>query len=335
MDRRSLKTYPIKMKKNKERIDILIVKLGALGDVTNTLPLAVLLKEKLNAHITWLVAPLSLPLVRHHPCVDEVIVFDKKKAFLSGISAIKKMRCKEFDIVLDLQRILKSGFFALSAKAKRKIGFDKKRCKEFTYLLPFERIPASGKHAHMIMQYFEFAEYLGIKEKKIDWKIYPKKYSHFNLPESYIVLNIGASYPTKKWNEANFAKLANLIEKKLKIKSVLTGGSEDVYSAEKICALSKMQPIDLTGKTIVEELLFIINGAKAVVTCDTGPMHLSVALGTKTIALMGPTDFRRTGPFKGEIIQKNLNCSPCNQKTCDNPLCMKLIKPEDVLEYLL
>ncbi len=315
-------------------MNVLIVRLGALGDVINVFPLAVLLKKELKARITWLVAPLSLPLVEKHPCVDEVILFDRKNAFSSAVEVIKKIRSVKFDITLDLQRILKSGFFALFSKSKRKIGFDKARCKEHTYLLPFERIPEKNKTSHMVLQYLEFAEYLGIKNKSVSWEIPYFEAPYFNLPKSYIVLNIGASTSAKRWSAEGFAKLADLIKKELDITSVLTGGKEDIKLSYDIEKLSKTDIINLAGRTSVNELRYVLQNAEAAVTSDTGPMHLSRALGTKTIALIGPTDYRRTGPFNGVVITKKLPCSPCNKKKCKDPVCMSSITPENVLRYL-
>jgi ADP-heptose:LPS heptosyltransferase len=121
---------------------ILIVKLGALGDVINTFPLVVILKEKLQCEIHWLVAPLSYPMVADHDCVDRAILFDKTKGLSSVKEVLKQIRVQEpYDIAFDLQRILKSGFFVLASKSRRKIGFDKNRCKELSWFFPFERIP--------------------------------------------------------------------------------------------------------------------------------------------------------------------------------------------------
>jgi ADP-heptose:LPS heptosyltransferase len=303
-----------------------------LGDVINTLPLAVALKQELNATIHWLVAPLSYPLVTNHEAVDEVIVFDKKSTVSSLREISKKFKSVRYDIALDLQRTLKSGFFTSLSRADRKIGFDRQRCKEMTWLLPFERIGRNARPSHMLDQYMEFAAFLGIQHRKPDWKIPVFAALPKNLPAHYIVLNTGATKAANKWNPEKFALLADMIKMRLNIDIVLTGGPEDSFFAETIISNAKTDPVNMVGLTSVGELTEVIKKSMLTVSCDTGPMHLAVALGRKNIALFGPSDPVRTGPYNGVVIRKKIQCSPCNKKNCVAPQCMDLIMPEDVFD---
>jgi len=313
-------------------MDILIVKLGALGDVVNTLPLVIALKEHLGAKIHWAVEPLSYPLVARHRCVDNAIRFDKNDWVRSLPGVIRQMRSRNFDICLDLQRIVKSGMLCLASKSARRIGFDGNRCKETTWILPFERIPASDPSRHMVLQYLEFAEYLGITECEIRWDIPVDGNIPFGLPPRYIALNIGATKEANKWTSEGFASLASSIMKKYALPCVLTGGSLDRSMADKIIDITDNSVIDLAGKTSLQELIEVLAGSSAVVSCDTGPMHLGVALGKEVIALFGPADPSRTGPYKGHVIQKQFHCVPCNRRTCGDPVCMTSIQSGDVME---
>lgn len=319
---------------NNTGMQILIVKLGALGDVINTLPLAVQLKAHLGARITWLVEPLSFPLVAEHPAVDRAILFEKKQWRQSLRSVITALRAQEFDLILDLQRIWKSGLFCLAARGRRRIGFDRRRCKELTWLLPFERIRPREPERHMLLQYLEFAEHLGVVDPAFRWEI-PVSGAHpFDLPERYLVLNIGATKPANKWTVAGFAGLSDMVRNHYGVTSILTGGREDQPMASAIRQHAAGKIIDLTGRTTISELKEVLAGAAAAVSCDTGPMHLAVAVGTKVIALFGPANPRRTGPFQGEVIQKQLPCVPCNRRTCSDPVCMSSITPAEVMEKL-
>ena len=315
-------------------MEILFVKLGALGDVINTLPLAVNLKKNLDAKITWLVEPLSYPIVNGHPSVDRVILFDKKNWKKSVFDVFKEVRNGHFDITLDLQRILKSACFCMASKGSRRIGFDKSRCKEMAWLFPFERIEPSDDCKHMVLQYFDFAKHLGVNSPEIRWDIPVTGDIPQNLPRRYIVLNIGATKKANKWPEDNFSKLAEMIKLRFGIKGVITGSMEDISSSMTIAEKSKDYVINLAGKTTIPELKEIIAGAELVVSCDTGPMHLAVALNKPVVALFGPADPRRTGPLFGEVIQKPLSCSPCNKSSCDDPVCMREITPQDVFERM-
>lgn len=315
-------------------MNILIVKLGALGDVINTLPAVINLKEQTGAKIHWLVEPLSYPLIKNHAFVDNVIVFDKHHWHGSLGNVVQKVRKQKFDIAIDLQRIVKSALLCLAAKAERRLGFDKARCKEMSWIFPFERIPASDPKAHMVHQYLEFASHLGLNTSDIRWEI-PLTGKHpFDLPEDYIVLNIGATKPANRWTPQGFASLAEVLHDKHKKVCVLTGAGEDLEMARAIGHRIKFPVFDLVGKTTLPELVEILAGAEAVVSCDTGPMHLAVALGRDVVALFGPADPKRTGPFRGEVVQKILSCAPCNQRICEDPVCMSTITANDVLERL-
>ncbi len=317
---------------------ILIVKLGALGDVVNTFPLVVALKEKFQCEIHWLVAPLSYPLVDSHDSVDKAILFDKKTFKKSPLSVLRSIRKETYDITFDLQRILKSGLLAMAAKSGRRLGFDKKRCKEMSWIFPFERIRPSDPERHMLDQYLEFSEHLHVTNNPIQWKIPQIAHSLSGLPKRYIVLNIGATKSANLWPPLNFAGLAQAITEKWDLTCILTGGFEDQAYAKVIRAELKTKVMDLTGKTDILQLVGLLKNALCVVSCDTGPMHLACALNTKVISLFGPSNPKRTGPYHGIVIQKDMACAPCNKKLCEHSNCMEAIKPSDVmieLEHIL
>lgn len=313
---------------------VLLIKLGALGDVINTLPLAATLKEQLDARIHWLVEPLSYPLVAENPNVHRAILFNKKQWVRSLPGLIALLRQNRYDMALDLQRLIKSGLFCMCSRSHRRIGFDRQRCKEFTWLFPFERIPADDPLKHMAHQYLDFARYLGADPGVIRWDIPITRRVSFPLPEKFVILNIGATASSKRWTAEGFASLAAEIPKRYGMSCVLTGGPEDVPLSNQIESLSPGAALNLVGRTSLLELKETIALSSAMVTCDTGPMHLAVALGKETVALIGPTNPRRTGPLKGRIVKQELDCMPCNKRECDNPVCLTGLSPEKVLEAL-
>ncbi|MDY0132242.1 MAG: glycosyltransferase family 9 protein [Desulforegulaceae bacterium] len=312
---------------------ILIIKLGALGDVINTFPLAVHLKNTLNAEITWITEPLSYPLVKNHRAVSKAVLFDKKNKWESFKNLSKFLKSEDFDIVLDLQRILKSAVFTFKSPGKRKITFDKKRCKELTWILNYEKIPPSNPETtHMLDQYLEFSSYLGIEKPEIiTWDL-PKFESSIKIENKYLVLNTGATKSCNKWFESDFAKLIDLIYENTSFLPVLTGGPEDLEFSVNILERSLKKPLNLTGKTNLYELTEVLRNANFLISSDTGPMHLGVALGVKTLGLFGPSNPVRTGPYFGKIIRKkDSSCLNCGQKTCKSRDCMK-IDPERVFK---
>ena len=222
----------------------------------------------------------------------------------------------------------------MASKNCKRIGFNKERCKEMTWLFPFDRIPPSDPQAHMLSQYMEFGDHLNIPRNEISWMIPRTSKKSDNLPNKYFLLNIGASRPVKQWKPDYFAELADKIANKFHVQSVLTGGPEDKKIGKQITDKAQTNIINLAGKTSIPQLVEVIAHAECVISCDTGAMHLASALGTGLIALFGPTDPRRTGPFRGHVIQKQLPCIPCNRRKCNNPICMDTIQPADVLSII-
>lgn len=312
-------------------MDVLIIKLGALGDVINTLPLAIALRRQWSARIHWLVEPLSYPLVQAHPDVYEAIRFDKFhwRSALAGV--VGRLRRQRFDLALDLQRIVKSGVFCMAARADRKIGFDRRRCKEMTWLLPFERIPPADPGAHMLDQYMEFGRYLGLSQGPVQWDIPLFGPCRFDLPAEFAVLNVGATKPANRWFPDKFAGLADRLAENYGMQCVLTGGPADVEDGRAIVDAARCAPVDLTGRTSLPELIAVLRRARVVVSCDTGPMHLAVALEREVVALFGPADPRRTGPYRGHVIRKKIDCMPCGRRQCIDRRCMAAIEPADVM----
>ena len=313
---------------------ILIVKLGAMGDVINTLPAVIRLKNHFHAKIHWLVAPLSLPLIMDHPAVDNTIIFDRHEKN-SLFKTLSTLRQQYFDLTIDFQRTLKSGFFCMAARSKQRLGFDKARCKEFTWMLPFTRIAPDDPGKHMLDQYLDFCDHLNIAWSPVEWGITGHPFSRLPMPRDYVVLNIGATKKANLWNPENFALLADMIHGKTGMMSVITGGPEDVDRGREVEAHTRIKPVNLTGKTSLRELTGILSRARGVVSCDTGPMHLAVALGIPTLGLFGPSNPRRTGPYGGEVILSGMDCSPCNRRECPNPECMALIHPARVYEKFI
>ena len=137
---------------------ILLVRLGAIGDVVNALVLATALKEHApTIRIGWAVHDLALPLVEGHPSVDRVHLWARSSGFSVLLRVVRDLRGENYALAIDLQRTAKSAWLARQSGAPRVLGFDRARCKELSWLLTRERIPASDPRGHMVAQYLEFA----------------------------------------------------------------------------------------------------------------------------------------------------------------------------------
>lgn len=337
-------------------MNILIVKLSAIGDVIHTLPaLNALRKEYPQAHITWLVEEAAADIIRNHPALDTIIVSKRKKwirdiqegKWLStskDITAfVRTLRNTRYDMVIDFQGLLKSGILVALCKGDRKIGYDKTREESCRFLT--ERIPPFDLNQHAILRYLNLLKAAGIittvditfgipvRDQERKGAHLLLKQHQWNERDRFIAVNPMARWETKLWNGRKFAELADRIIKKHKITVVFTGSKEDRKAVQEITSLMQEKGIDLSGETDLLTLAALYEKADCLISTDTGPMHVAAAMGTTVIALFGPTAPWRTAPFgsRHTIIRKGIPCSPCFKKKCTQLDCMDGIEVDEVL----
>ncbi|MEW6264670.1 MAG: glycosyltransferase family 9 protein [Thermodesulfobacteriota bacterium] len=333
-------------------MNILIVKLSAIGDVVMALPfLAALRRAFPRARLTWLVEEAAADLLKNHPLLDRTIVSRRRtwwgelkqgrfrEAFGDASRFWRELRRERYDLVVDLQGLLKSGILTILSGGRRRLGFD--RTREFSYLFVNEKLPAYDPDRHALERYLDVAVHLGAGE--VDR-------SDFFLPGSpraaekaaawlagagpvIVALNPGAQGTSKLWPRKNWRDLCHGLTAEPGISLVLTGGPDEAaFNAD--LAGGARQVLDLTGRTDLLVLAEIFRSAAALVCPDTGPMHLAAAVGTPVVALFGPTAPWRTGPYgSGHVVLRtNLACSPCFLRSCRNPPCMNSLTPAVVQE---
>ena len=319
---------------------VLVVRLGAIGDVVNALVFATALKDAApETSIGWAVHQLAEPLVEGHSALDRVHVWPRARGLDGFFHVLKEIRRQSYDLAVDLQRITKSSLLARLSGAPRVLGFDRKRAKELSWIWTREQIPEGDSGAHMVDQYLEFARYLGTPEPmpRHDLFSFPsaEKWAQelvSQMGAAPIIIHLGATKPANWWLPERIAELAGACRDELGSPVCLTGGDKDRGIAQAaIEALQKSSPkpglYDLIGCTDLKQLIAICARARLWIGCDTGPMHIAAACGTPVVALFGPSDPRRTGPFRkdGRIVRVPLPCSPCNQRHCHQPrhACME------------
>ena len=331
-------------------MNILIVKLSAIGDVIHTLPsLAALRRLYPDAHITWVVEEAAADIVLNHPQLDRVLIFRRKSwiAFLKkGKFALawqgfrvflSELRNRPYDIVIDFHGLFKSSIVVFLSKGKRKLGYDS--LQELSGLFLNEKIP-EDMTKHAVDRYLDLVHHLGRVSGQVK-SVLPidpaaeagcraLQDGHSLEKKRYIAVNPVALWETKLWDNQKFADLADAIQERLNIPVVFTG--RDQESLDKITRAMTTKAVNLGGQTSLPELACIYRDALTVISTDSGPMHLAAATGTPVIALFGPTDPARTGPYGTghAIIRTGIPCSPCLLKKCPAPKCMEDITSERV-----
>ncbi len=334
-------------------MDILVIKPSSLGDVIHALPCIKALKDSFpDSRIDWVISSSLKGLLEGNPLIDNLILLNKdswkniKKlpATLSEISSLRKtLKSKRYDIVIDLQGLLRSGLIAFTSPSTTKVGFaDAREGSSFFY----NKKVAVSNNLHAVDKCLEVAKSIGANVNKAVFPLHIDPSSKNSIKEllgstvEYIVIAPSARWNSKIWPAEKFASLIS----KITIPCVIAGSEGDSSIAniiiESVSEESRGNIINLCGKTNLKELAALIAGAKAVVSNDSGPMHIAAALDIPAIAIFGPTDPVKTGPYGWQtndnlsVINADLPCRPCRKRNCDDLICMKIINAATVLKKL-
>jgi lipopolysaccharide heptosyltransferase I len=326
---------------------ILIILLGALGDVVRGLAVVNAIKRsEPGCHITWLVEPASSGVVKLHPNVDEVLVFQRKQGLRGVLALRKELKARTFDVTLDMQRHLKSGSFSWLSGSRRRIGFHPDDTKEGNWFFNTEYIESRGDGSSKIDHYLSFVTALGLPlPEGVDAGL-----SHITLESiggewattlqrPYAGIILGSSRYSKDWPIEGYQGLLERFNAPGIETVVLLGDGSKVEMAKHLEVVpSPVRIVNAVGKTNLRELVGIIHGARACVGPDSGPGHIAGALGVPHVTLFGPTPAGRNAPRGSEALSvvSSIGCSPCRRRVCPglDKLCMRLITPENILDRL-
>jgi lipopolysaccharide heptosyltransferase II len=324
---------------------ILIILMGSLGDVARGLCLVAHLKaHRPLSRITWLVEPQWSELVRLNRQIDRLIIFRRAWRLSAVWRLYKDLRQDRFDITLDLQRILKSGFFSLLSGAGRRIGFNRRNAKEFNWIFNNEHIAYFSDDLPKIRHYLKFTAYLGLPEPAgLEFGFASLKVEDTaprviaNMPKQFVAVVLGTSWETKNWHMKGYLDLVRRILSNYDLNIVLVGDHRQQGLSAKLCrTINSPDLLDLVGQTTLPELIALLKAAAAGVGPDSGPGHLAAAVGTPFVTLFGPTSAARTAPYGCEklVVTTDVDCAPCYRKRCPdrNKECMQAIQAEAVME---
>jgi len=283
-----------------------IVMMSAIGDVVHVLPvLNAIKRHSPDSHVTWVLKPGPASLVRDHPAVDDIVIFDQSLGWRAYSDVRRELARRPFDVVLALQVAFKAGLVTALAKSPIKLGFDRARARDLNWLFTTHRIPP-GPRQHVQEQYFEFLAALGIDPEPVEWKLGPwpderpwqtEFYSTLDRPAAAIV--VAASDPDRNWLADRWARVADALHEQHGLQPLLVGGpSEAERAIADAIARRARVPVRQALGLGLRKLVSILDGAALVLSPDTGPLHIAVALDRPVIALMSNADPRRTGPYR-------------------------------------
>jgi heptosyltransferase I len=286
---------------------ICIVMMSAVGDAVHVLPVINALKRHAPAcRITWVLQPGPASLVRGHRSVDEIIIFDRSAGMKAFTDIRRELASRSFDLVINLQVYVKAGVVTAFTRAPVKLGFDRARARDFNWLFTSHRIPARAVGQHVQDQYFEFLDALGVAHEPPVWDLGPwpgelawrdEFFATLDRPAAAIV--VATSKPEKDWLPERWAEVVDILSTDYGLQPVLVGGrsARELAAEQVIMARTRHRPLSALGSGL-RNLVGILSGSALVLSPDTGPLHMAVALERPVISLMGYTNPKRTGPYR-------------------------------------
>lgn len=285
---------------------VAIVMMSAVGDAVHVLPVVCALKRQHpSSRITWVLQPGPATLVRGHDAVDEIVVFHRSRGWRGFLDVRRELAPRRFDLVMNLQVYFKAGIVTAFTHAPVKLGFDRARARDFNWLFTTHRVLARPIQ-HVQDQYFEFLDALGVPHDPIEWRLGPwpserewqrSFLAQFDRPIAPIV--VATSKPDKDWLPERWAAVCDALAGDFGLAPVLVGGrtAREEAAERAIVRAARLKPHSALGSGL-RNLVGILDGAALVLSPDTGPLHMSVALNRPVISLIGYSNPRRVGPYR-------------------------------------
>lgn len=335
---------------------ILILKPSSLGDVIHALPVLRLLKQHFRrAEIFWWIDSSLAPLIEGDPDLAGIVRFERKRwgkpqHWPEMLRSIRSLRAQNFDLVIDLQCLLRSAAFAWLASGKKLVGLDEIR--EGARGFYDYAAPRKDFYTHAVDWYLSVLPPLGVPVHKnfvwlperkevaaaVQHKWFSKPSTINYQPSTLVLLQPGARWLNKRWPVQKFAKVVHRLAQKFpEARFAVLGGKDDAPLGETISQIAPEKVLNLCGQTSLPEMIECVRRSDLLITNDTGPMHVAAAMDKPLIALFGPTEPRRTGPYGQlqNVLRLNLPCSPCLSSQCsieETDKCLRDLSPAVVIE---
>jgi len=307
-------------------VKAVIVRLSSIGDVVHTLPTLAALRNG-GWEVGWVVEPASRVLLEGNPVLDQVVAAPGAKAFkwTEARSAVRALRRRRYDVALEFQGLWKSAGWARLAGAGRVIGYARPwRREPASALLLGERAELPAGIDHVIDKNLALLRPLGIEAVGLrEFPLPPSPEAAARVDRSVkemdgdvALLNPAGGWASKLWPAERFGEVAMGL-RELGLRSIVTWGPGEQSLADRVVAASD-GVAERSFPTTLLDYVELARRARLVVAADTGPLHLACAVGTPVVALFGPTDPERNGPFAAAdvVVRRTPPCAPCYSRTC-------------------
>jgi ADP-heptose:LPS heptosyltransferase len=324
-------------------MNVLIVRLGALGDIIHAIPAAAALRAAMpDARIDWVVDAKHREILDLVSAIDRVVTLDAR-TLSAWVDVVRRLRLVPYDVALDFQGLLKSAVLARASGARRVYGFSiwhlrEKAARPF-YTSSGSRPPSreasadsgrpgggnhpDGAEPHVIQKNLNLLTVIGVNASEVAFPLVHAPSAVLDHVKSLIgsgsfaLLNPSAAWPNKRWPAERYGEVATFLREIRGIPSLVLWGPGEQDLAREVVRASSGAAVEAPATRIVD-LLDLSRAAALVVSGDTGPLHIAAATGTPTVAIFGPTDPGRNGPWSPDdvIVSRYQGCGCHYARRC-------------------
>jgi lipopolysaccharide heptosyltransferase I len=323
---------------------IAIIKPSALGDIVHSLPVLTALRQRFPAaHLTWIVNRGFEPLLDGHPDLDATLAFDRRSnrpglfhASSAYVNFFRHLYASRFDLVIDLQGLLRSGVMTLATGSPRRVGLSSAREGARWFYTDVVPVP-DAEHCHAVDRYWRVAEALaageGPKQFRLPVSGAAREWAAALLspwPRPWLSVGVGARWPTKRWPPAHFATLAARAQQQFGGTIFFVGARDEVELADAAARRLSGPFRNLTGQTTLPQLTALLSHVDAMLANDTGPLHLAAGLGRPVVAPYTCTKVLLNGPYgqSQRAVEARVWCQGSYLKNCRRLECMAELTPD-------
>jgi lipopolysaccharide heptosyltransferase I len=302
---------------------VLIVRLGALGDIVHAVPAAAALRRAYpDARIDWVVDARHASFAELVTCIDRVVPLEKP-TLSAWLQLVQMLRPARYDVALDFQGLMKSAVIARASGARRVAGFSIWHLRE-KGARPFYSEVGNGEQApHVIQKNLNLLGVIGVDAADVE---FPLAHSASAVVEAVkaqasggriALINPGAAWPNKRWPASRFGEVAAFLKEVRELEPFVLWGPSEQSLAEDVVRASG-GAAQVAPATTTADLLELSRTAALMVSGDTGPLHIAGAAGTPIVAIFGPTDAERNGPWAaGDVVVSRHGTCACHyQRQC-------------------